>query len=148
VIDPVAERREIATGMGAAAAVEPGEGLAERFAEAAGEAPQVVIEASGNPGAMAAAIDLIDFAGRLVFVGIETGRGAEAMLGRFQSKELRARGIIGSPNVWPAALRFLARAEVDLSPVITASFPLERATEALEAARRTDQNIKVQMVSG
>jgi L-iditol 2-dehydrogenase len=147
MIDPVAERREIATGMGAAAALEPGEGLAERFGELAGEAPQVVIEASGNPRAMASAIDLVDFAGRLVFVGIETGQGAEAMLGQFQSKELRARGIIGSPDVWPAALRFLARAEVDLSPVITASFPLERATEALEAAQRTDQNIKVQMVS-
>jgi L-iditol 2-dehydrogenase len=148
MIDPVAERREIAAGMGAAAALEPGEGLGERFAELAGEAPQVVIEASGNPRAMAAAIDLVAFAGRLVFVGIETGEGSEAMLGQFQSKELRARGIIGSPNVWPAALRFLARAEVDLSPVITASFPLEQATEALAAAQRSDENIKVQMVSG
>ncbi len=55
--------------------------------------------------------------------------------------------MIGSPNVWPAALRFLARGEIDLSPVITASFPLERATEALEAAQRTGENIKVQMVS-
>ena len=63
-------------------------------------------------------------------------------------QELRARGIIGSPDVWPAALRFLARAEVDLSPVITPSFPLEQATEALAAGQRTDQNIKVQMVSG
>lgn len=148
MIDPVAERREIATGMGAAAVLEPGEGLDERFAAALGEAPQVTIEASGNPRAMAAAIDLVGFGGRLVFVGIETGEGAEAMLGQFQSKELRARGIIGSPNVWPAALRFLARAEVDLDPVITASFPLERATEALAAARRTDENIKVQMVNG
>lgn len=148
MIDPVAERREIATGMGATAALEPGEGLGERFAELVGQAPQVVIEASGNPRAMAAAIDLVGFAGRLVFVGIETGEGAETMLGQFQSKELRARGIIGSPNVWPAALRFLARAEVDLSPVITASFPLAEATEALAAAQRTEENIKVQMVSG
>jgi L-iditol 2-dehydrogenase len=147
VVDPVAERREIATGMGAIGAVEPGEGLAERFAAVAGEAPQVVIEASGNARAMAAAIDLAAFGARLVFVGIETGEGAEAMLGQFQSKALRARGIIGSPNVWPAALRFLARGGVDLGPVITASFPLERATEALEAAKRTEENIKVQMVS-
>lgn len=147
VIDPVAERREIAARMGAYAALEPGDGLAERLAETAGEAPSVVIEASGAPGAMAAALDVAAFEARLVFVGIETGRRADALLGQFQSKALFARGIIGSPNVWPAALRFLARTGIDLSPVITARFPLERATEALDAARRSEENIKVQMVS-
>jgi len=147
VVDPVAERREIATAMGATAAIEPGEGLAERFAAAAGEAPQVVIEASGNPAAMASALDLAAFKARLVYVGIETGDSAPTFLGQIQSKELTIRGVIGSPNVWPAALRFLARGEIDLSPVITASFPLARATEALDAARRTGENVKVQMVS-
>ncbi len=147
VVDPVAERREIATAMGATAVIEPGEGVEERFAAAAGEAPQVVIEVSGNPAAMASALDLAAFKARLVYVGIETGESAPTMLGQIQSKELTIRGVIGSPNVWPAALRFLARGEIDLGPVITASFPLERATEALEAAQRTGENIKVQMVS-
>ena len=148
VVDPVAERREIATAMGATAAIEPGADVEERFAAAAGEAPQVVIEASGNPAAMASALDLAAFKARLVYVGIETGDSAPTMLGQIQSKELTIRGVIGSPNVWPAALRFLARGEIDLSPVITASFPLEQATEALDAAQRTGENIKVQMVSG
>ena len=147
VVDPVAERREIATKMGAIAAIEPGEGLEERFAAAAGEAPQVVIEASGNPGAMASAIELAAFKARLVYVGIETGDSAPALLGQIQSKELSIRGVIGSPNVWPAALRFLARGGIDLGPVITANFPLAEATDALAAAQRTDENIKVQMVS-
>ncbi len=147
VVDPIAERREIALQMGASAAIEPGEELAERFAAAGGEAPQVVIEASGNPAAMASALDLAAFRARLVYVGIETGEGAPTLLGQIQSKELTIRGVIGSPNVWPAALRFLARGEIDLGPVITASFPLEQATDALDAARRTEENIKVQMVS-
>jgi L-iditol 2-dehydrogenase len=147
VVDPVAERREIATKMGALAAVAPGEDLGARLEDLAGEAPQVVIEASGNPQAMAAAIDVAAFEGRIVFVGIETGERSNVLLGQFQSKALRARGIIGSPNVWPAALRFLARTGIDLTPVITATFPLEAATEALEAARRTDENIKVQVVA-
>jgi L-iditol 2-dehydrogenase len=147
VIDPVAERRAIAAQMGAIATLEPGDGLEERFAAVAGEAPQVVIEASGNPVAMASAVDLAGFKSRLVYVGIETGDSAPAFLGQIQSKELSIRGVIGSPNVWPAALRFLARGKIDLDAVITASFPLERATEALDAARRTDENVKVQMVS-
>jgi L-iditol 2-dehydrogenase len=147
VIDPVPERRAIAESMGATATLEPGEGIAERLTKVAGEAPQVVIEASGNPLAMASALDLAGFRSRVVYVGIETGENSTAFLGQIQSKELSIRGVIGSPNVWPAALRFLARAGVDLDPVITASFPLERATEALDAARRTDENVKVQMVS-
>jgi L-iditol 2-dehydrogenase len=133
--------------MGAIATLEPGDGLEERFAQVAGEAPQVIIEASGNPVAMASAVDLAGFKSRLVYVGIETGDSAPAFLGQIQSKELSIRGVIGSPNVWPAALRFLARGGIDLDAVITASFPLERATEALDAARRTDENVKVQMVS-
>jgi L-iditol 2-dehydrogenase len=147
MVDPVPERRQIAIDMGAIAAIDPGGGLVERFAEAAGELPQVVIEASGNPMAMAAALDLAAFKARVVYVGIETGETATAMLGQIQSKELLIHGVIGSPNVWPAALRFLARGGVDLDPVITASFPLEQATEALEAARRTSENVKVQMVN-
>jgi L-iditol 2-dehydrogenase len=147
VVDPVPERREIAITMGAEAVLEPGEGLAERVAAAGGGAPQVVIEASGAPVAMASALDVAGFEARVVFVGIDTGGRAEAMLGQIQSKSLTARGIIGSPNVWPATLRFLAKTGIDLSPVVTARFPLAQATDALDAARQTDRNVKVQMVN-
>jgi L-iditol 2-dehydrogenase len=147
VIDPVPERRGIAARMGAEVVLEPGEGLSERLLAAAGAAPEVVIEASGAPAAMASALDLAGFEARVVFVGIDTGGRAEALLGQIQSKALTARGIIGSPDVWPAALRFLARTGIDLAPVVTASFPLGRATDALEAAQQTDRNVKVQMVN-
>jgi L-iditol 2-dehydrogenase len=147
VVDPVPERREIATTMGAEAVLDPGEDLAERVAAAVGGAPQVVIEASGAPVAMASALDVAGFEARVVFVGIDTGGRAEAMLGQIQSKSLTARGIIGSPNVWPATLRFLAQTGIDLSPVVTARFPLEQATDALDAARQTNRNVKVQMVN-
>lgn len=147
VVDPVAERREIATRMGAVAAFEPGPGLADQIAGVAGAAPQVVLEASGAPVAMASALDIAGFEARVVFVGIDTGGSAETKLGQIQSKSLTARGIIGSPNVWPAALRFLAGTGIDLSPVVTARFSLAEATEALDAAQQTDRNVKVQMVN-
>jgi L-iditol 2-dehydrogenase len=147
VVDPVAERREIATRMGAVAAFEPGPDLAEKIAAVSGAAPQVVLEASGAPVAMASALDIAGFEARVVFVGIDTGGSAETKLGQIQSKSLTARGIIGSPNVWPAALRFLAGTGIDLAPVVTARFPLAEATEALDAAQQTDRNVKVQMVN-
>lgn len=147
VVDPVAERRSVATRMGADAVFEPGDQLDDAVAELnGGRLAEVVIEASGSPAAMASALDLAGHEARVVFVGIDTGHRAEALLGQMQSKALRARGIIGSPNVWPQALRFLARTGIDLSPVVTASFPLERAVDALAAAKNVAENIKVQMV--
>jgi L-iditol 2-dehydrogenase len=147
VIDPVAERRAVAERMGADSTLEPGEGNAEHVAELNdGRLAEVVLEASGSPAAMAAALDLAGQEARLVFVGIDTGNTVPVALGQMQSKALRARGIIGSPHVWPQALRFLARTGTDLSPVVTARFPLDRGTEALNAARNVSDNIKVQMV--
>jgi L-iditol 2-dehydrogenase len=144
VVDPVPERRSVAETMGADAALDPGEGLAETVAELTnGRLAEVVIEASGATGAMAQALDLAGHEGRVVFVGIDTGNRASAALGQMQSKALRARGIIGSPNVWPQALRFLARAGIDLSPVVTARFPLDQGADALEAAKDVTRNIKV-----
>jgi L-iditol 2-dehydrogenase len=146
VVDPVPERRSVAEAMGADATLDPGDGIAEAVGELTdGRMAEVVIEASGATGAMAQALDLAGHEGRLVFVGIDTGNQASAALGQMQSKALRARGIIGSPNVWPQALRFLARAEIDLSPVVTARFPLDHGTEALEAAKDVSRNIKVHM---
>lgn len=148
VVDPVRERRSVATEMGAEAVLDPaGDGLLEAVTELNGGAgAEVVIEASGAPAAMATAFDLAGHEGRIVFVGIDSGNRAEAALGQMQSRALRARGIIGSPNVWPQALRFLARTGIDLTPVVTARFALDRGTEAFEAAGDVTGNIKVHMV--
>ena len=66
--------------------------------------PRVVFEASGKPAAMALALEVAGFRARLVYIGIDVGGAVPAKLGLFQSKELQARGIIGSPGVWPQTL--------------------------------------------
>jgi threonine dehydrogenase-like Zn-dependent dehydrogenase len=53
------------------------------------------------------------------------------------------RGLIGSMNVWPETIRFLARGIVDPSPLVTASFGLDNALDAYDAARDTERNLKV-----
>jgi L-iditol 2-dehydrogenase len=147
VVDPVPERSAVAERMDAVGAFEPGDGVVESVrALNDGRLAEVVIEASGVPAAMAGALDVAGQGARLVFVGIDTGNRAEVALGQMQSKELRARGIIGSPNVWPQALRFLARTGIDLSPVVTAQYPLDQGTDALAAAKNVRENIKVHMV--
>ena len=112
-----------------------------------GRGADVVIEASGNPAAMAAALDVAAFRGRLVNVGIDVGGTVPAPLGLIQSKELQVRGIIGSPGVWPQTLRFLARSGVDLTPIVTTTRPLAEADAAVEAVRTDRTQVKVHLVS-
>ena len=108
-----------------------------------GRGADVVMEASGQPKAMAAALQVAGFNARLVNIGIDVGRTAEAQLGLIQSKQLQIRGTIGSPGVWPQTLRFLARTGLDLSPMVTRRFSLDVAPDAYDAARKTSENIKV-----
>ncbi len=67
-----------------------------------GRGADVVMEASGQPAAMAATLEVAGFNARLVNIGIDVGRSAEAKLGLIQSKQLQIRGTIGSPGVWHA----------------------------------------------
>jgi L-iditol 2-dehydrogenase len=149
-VDPLAPRRAVAMALGADAALDPGDGdVAERVKElTGGRGADVVLEASGSPAAMATALEVAGYQARLVFIGIDVGATAPAPMGLIQSKALSMRGIIGSPGVWPATLRFLARTRIDLTPIVTATYPLESGPDAYSAARRTDEHIKVHIVHG
>jgi L-iditol 2-dehydrogenase len=149
VAEPDADRGVLALRLGAESVIDP---AAPDFAEVAleqtdGQGASVVFEASGKPAAMAAALEVAGFRARLVYIGIDVGGRAPAALGLIQSKELQLRGIIGSPGVWPQTLRFLSRAKVDLSPIVTASFPLAEGADAIAAVLRDRTQVKVHMTS-
>ena len=150
LVEPQEHRREMALNMGAQAALDP---TSTEFADAVAEATQgrgfdVVIEAAGAPKAMASALEIAGQSARLVYVGIDIGGSAPAQLGLIQSKDLRIRGVIGSPNIWPKTIRFLASGVVDPTAIISATFPLDSALDALQAARDTSRNIKVHIQTG
>ncbi|HZS92071.1 MAG TPA: zinc-binding dehydrogenase [Chloroflexota bacterium] len=149
VIEPSIERRGIARRLGADATVSPADGpLDEQIRTLTdGRGADVILEASGVPAAMAAALEVAGHGARIVNIGINVGDAVPARLGLIQSKALRLTGIIGSPNVWPRVLRFLAQSKLDLTPIVTATFPLEGALDALAAARDTRANVKVQVVN-
>jgi L-iditol 2-dehydrogenase len=145
VIEPQAQRREIAKDLGASAALDP---TAADFRDAvsdvtAGRGFDGVIEAAGSPAAMALALEVAGHSARLAYAGINVGSTAPAALGLIQSKALRIRGLIGSAGLWPQTIRFIASGAVDPSRIVTAGIPLARATDALAAARDTTNNIKV-----
>ena len=149
VAEPEAERGALALRLGAEAVVDPAEpDLAEAVRDHTdGQPASVVFEASGKPAAMAAALEVAGFRARLVYIGIDVGQKAPAALGLIQSKELQIRGIIGSPGVWPQTLRFLSRAKVDLSPLVTKSFPLLDGADAVRAVLHDRTQVKVHVTS-
>ena len=146
VIEPKASRRGKALDLGATAALDPS---SELFRDGVDELTDGrgfdgVIEAAGAPAAMALALEVVGLRGRVGHVGINVGSTTPGTaLGLIQSKSLRLEGMIGSVGVWPKTIRFLASGAVDPARIVTASIPLERAIDALAAARDTDANIKV-----
>jgi L-iditol 2-dehydrogenase len=137
LIEPQAHRRALGLEIGAREALEPGEVEGRRF--------DVVLEAAGVPAAMASAFPIAAHSARIVFVGIDIGGSAPVEIGLIQSKALQVRGIIGSAGLWPRTIRFMAASGLDPTPLLTATFPLGEGTAALEAARDTSRNVKVQI---
>lgn len=143
VVEPSEGRRQAALKLGAAHAVTPDEvdELLEKVSN--GRGADVVVEATGRPEVMASALELAGHRARVVYIGIDVGRSAPAKLGLIQSKELDIRGAIGSPGVWPATLRFIARSGLDLGGLVTREIAADDAVTALDEAQKPAENIKV-----
>jgi threonine dehydrogenase-like Zn-dependent dehydrogenase len=144
VIDPVALRRDIARRLGADATVNPSAGEPiEAVRELTKGGADLVIEASGHASSLANVFEYARPEGKVSMVGINIGQKFPVELGKIQMKNLTVRGCIGSPGVWPAAIRFLERTGIDLSPIQTHSFPLDDALEALELGKNPQKAVKV-----
>jgi L-iditol 2-dehydrogenase len=147
LVEPQAHRRALGLRIGATRALDPSASpLAEQASEVTrGRGFDVVIEAAGVPAAMASSLPIAGLGARLVFVGIDVGGTAAVEIGLVQSKALQVRGIIGSAGLWPRTIRFMATSGLDPTPLLTATFPLHDGPAALEAARDTSSNVKVQI---
>lgn len=148
LIEPSERRRELAVRLKADVVLDPTaeEDLAAAVRERTGsEGADLVIEASGNPLGLASTFELARFGGRVTNIGICAHGQVSAPLGLIQSKDLLVRGTTGSPGVWPAALRFIERHQLDLTPVITQKFSFAEVADALHAAEDTATNVKVHL---
>lgn len=144
VVDPVPLRREIALRLGADATVDPSAtDPVEAIAELTRGGADLVVEAAGHPSSLANVFDYARPEGRVSMVGISIGQTIPVELGKIQIKDLVVKGCIGSPGVWPAAIRFLERTRLDLSPIQTHYFSLNDALTAYEQGGRPQEAVKV-----
>lgn len=149
VIDPIPHRRATALELGAEAVIDPvNEDAVERVRDLTGGAgADLVVEASGHDASLGIVWDLAREEGRVAMVGINIGRTIGSHLGNIQMRNLTVRGCIGSPGVWPAAIRFLERTGLDLSPIQTHEFPLADGVQAFELGKQSDKCIKVTLLN-
>ena len=104
--------------------------------------PDVLLECSGHPAATAEAIRALAPAARAVLVGMG---GDELLLplSVVQERELEVTGTFRYAGTWPTAIALVAAGRVDLDRLVTGTYTLDQAEEALTASRRDPTSVKV-----
>ena len=108
-------------------------------------APGVAIEATGNPAAVEGAIASVATGGRIVLLGLFAGQRAKALdLDRLVIGEVRLRGALGSPGLWPDVIRLIERGRVDPRPLVSDTLPLAGFLDGIERVKaRTGVKIMI-----
>jgi 2-desacetyl-2-hydroxyethyl bacteriochlorophyllide A dehydrogenase len=136
--DPMAERREIARRLGAAAVIDPSrESLRETVAELTdGRGPDVACEAVGKPELVAEALAIAKPKGIVQLVGVSPV-GASLALDLYQVhyRELTIHGAYGRGTSFRRALKLLP--SLGVHELITARFPLAEIADAFAHAAAT-----------
>jgi L-iditol 2-dehydrogenase len=126
VTDPMAERREMALGLGATHVLDP---MTESVADLGVDA---FIDCSGATPAVQSGITSVRGGGSVVLVGM--GSDEIAMpIPVIQNRELKVTGVFRYTDTWPTAAHLAASGQVDLESVITAHFDLVQTAAALDA---------------
>ena len=147
VADPIKTRRDIAMKLGAEA-IDPTDRGAEQIMQlTGGHGADLVVECAGHDASLAAVFDYVAQDGRMSMVGINIGRKIASNMGLMQLKNLTIRGCIGSPGVWPAAIKFLERTGIDLSPIQTHKFSLNNAVKGFELGQDPKACIKITLTT-
>jgi L-iditol 2-dehydrogenase len=147
VADPIKTRRDIAIKLGAEA-IDPTDRGAEQIMQlTGGHGADLVVECAGHDASLAAVFDYVAENGRMSMVGINIGRKISSNMGLMQLKNLTIRGCIGSPGVWPAAIKFLERTGIDLSPIQTHKFALTDAVKGFELGQDPKACIKITLTT-
>ncbi|KAM3828410.1 sorbitol dehydrogenase isoform 2-T2 [Vipera latastei] len=137
--DLSAPRLEKATEIGADFTVwvkgQSPEELASMVESLLGCMPDITLECTGAESCIQTGIYATRSGGTLVLVGL----GPEMVtlpIVNAAVREVDIRGIFRYCNTWPMAIAMLASKKINVQPLVTHRFPLEKATEAFEATKK------------
>lgn len=104
--------------------------------------PDVLLECSGHPPAIAEGIRALDRAGRAVLVGMG-GDEVPLPLSVVQERELEITGTFRYAGTWPAAIALVESGRVGLDRLVTGTYRLDQVEQALTAGRTDERSVKV-----
>jgi L-iditol 2-dehydrogenase len=96
--------------------------------------PEVLLECSGHPPAIGEAIRAL------------VGMGGDEILlplSVIQERELELTGTFRYAGTWPRAIALIASGRINLDRLVTGTYRLDQAEEALTAGRRDQRSVKV-----
>jgi 2-desacetyl-2-hydroxyethyl bacteriochlorophyllide A dehydrogenase len=101
-----------------------------------GEAPDVVLEASGTSAGVEAAVAVAAPGAIVVLQGLMGQLPDRALdLDHVVVNDLTLRGALGSPGIWPEVIALIEEGHVDPSTIVTHDRPLSDYAEVLEEVR-------------
>lgn len=151
-VDPVATRLEVATAMGADVVIDSSAADVREAirAETGGRGADFLIEAVGRRDALLLSTDLVGLGASLLWFGLpDSNEPVPIDFGAFFRKKLRAASTYGAQQEadqasFRTALDLIAGNQIDVSPVVSHTLPIERIGEAMAMAHeRTDGARKV-----
>lgn len=101
-----------------------------------GELFDVALEAAGAAPALADAVSVLAPRGRVGVVGYASPEPYQYGLGTILGMEQSMIGVRGSPGVWPETIDMVRRGVLQVEPLVSHHFPLERYAEAFDLHRR------------
>ena len=150
-IEPNDYRRDLAAKMGADLLVDPKERdpVVAVLEATHGTGAEVVLEMSGNAQAIDQGTRMLARGGRMSLLGLPDRPVTLDLNDQVILKEARIQGITGREmfRTWQQTTTLLSTGRVDVSPVITHRFPLERFAEAFEVTA-SGRSAKVIMFPG
>lgn len=122
------------------------EKLEERIKrETDGWGADLIFECSGNERAAAEVFDLVRPGGCVVFIGIPLAP-ISYDVSKGQVKEVRVEHVFRYAHVYPRCIAMLASGAIDVTPLITETYPFARSIEAFDYAKRSPPgSVKVQI---
>lgn len=130
-------RLQLARDLGVTTAVDTG---ATSLADS-GLEPDVLLECSGRPEAIADALPTVARAGRVVLVGMGADE-SPLPISRIQAYELTVTGTFRYAHTWPAAISLASTGRVQLDVLVTGHYDLDHVREALTANRSDAKAVK------
>lgn len=142
VSEPSSVRRELAARIGCRAVDPRDQDLARLVAEwTGGQGVDVYVECAGTQATLDHAFSLTKPAGRILLIA-HYRRTPQFNLETFV-RGGRSLYPMGADDVNDEAIRLVAEGVVDLEPLVSHAFPLERAQEAFEMACDAERSVKV-----